>query len=267
MPLDSIVEDINQVDESVRSFYKETEHGYMLDVAPRGGFALENVEGLKSALGKERARATDLSNQVRNFEGIDPVEVRSKMDRLAELEAIDPAKQDEKTQAQIKAMQDQLVSRHQAELQEATSVTGKYKSQLEQILVDDRAKDAILKAGGDEKTIAFMLHEVKSKIRVQETENGQFTTVVVDSAGNPRIGDSSGSPMTVAQLVADMKNGPESDLWAAAFPGRNKSGGGRPSDTQGGTPSAKLKKSDMSTSEKSAFIRQNGHQAYAKLKD
>lgn len=266
MPLDPIVEDISSVDESVRGFYKESEYGYVLDVAPKNGFALENVEGLKSALGKERAKAQTYESKLKGFSelgDLDASTIQEKLERLNQLEQLDPTKEADKiAEAKLKSFQEQMASKHQKELGSIQSSAEKYKAQLKNLLIDDAAKSAILSAGGNEKTVAYMLPHLKAKLSLQETENG-FMTQVVDQQGNPQIGDSSGNPMTINQLVESMK---QEELWAGAFPGRNKNGGGRPSDANGGMPGAKVNKSEMTAREKSAYIAKYGLDAFAKLK-
>ncbi|QDP62313.1 MAG: hypothetical protein Unbinned8472contig1000_13 [Prokaryotic dsDNA virus sp.] len=268
MPLDPIVEDINEVDESVRGFYKETDNGFMLDVQPKNGFALENVEGLKSALGKERATASELKSKMNKYSALgdtDPSELLSELESLRSLKDLDPNKEADKiAQSKIDSVQKQLVSKHTKELEQIQGSASKYKSQLQKVLIDDAAKSAIIAAGGDERTVAYMLDTVKKQLTLSETENG-FMTQVVDQNGHPVIGDSNGNPQTLKGLVEAMK---QDELWMGAFPGRSKSGSGRSSDSAGaGKPASGLKRSDMTSSEKSAYIRQHGREAYLKLKN
>jgi len=262
MPLDAVIEDVNSLDDSVKSFYKPTEDGkYVLDVNPSSGFALENVEGLKSALQKERGKARELEGKVGAFGEVDPSDLKTKLARLEELEALDPSKEADKiAETKVQARIEQMAQKHNKDLEIANGEVNKYKTQLQKLLVDDVAKNAILAAGGDERTVTYMLPHLKASLAVEEKENG-FMTTVMDEYGNPRIGDSAGSPMSVQQLVEEMK---ATDLWAGAFPGRKKSGGGTPQTKSGGMPQGK-KRSDFSTQEKTAFIKEHGVEAFMKL--
>jgi len=229
MPLDPIVDSVEDLPEALQSEYVQQEDGkYLLAVNPKEGYALENTSGLKSALGKERARATQLAEQVSKYGEIDPAEITQKLQRLEELEQIDPSREADKLLAN---------------------------EYLRKSHIDDRAKSAILKAGGTDKTLTYMLPHVINQLSVQETDQG-FITQVRDEFGNPRIADASGAPMTVEQLVMDMKS---MDLWASAFPGTATSGGGMPANTQGGTPasSTKVDLKTMSSKEKSELIAKN----------
>lgn len=256
MALDAVVESLDVVDESVKGLYVQNQEGkYILNVKPTAGYSLENVDGLKSALQKERGRAKDLETRVSSLGDIDPTEVQAKLQRLAELESLDPAKEADKlAETKIQAKVEQMAQKHQNDLKGVQSQVEKYKGQLQKLLVDDVAKNAILAAGGDERTVTYMLPHIKAQLAIEETE-GSFLTTVMDEFGNPRVGDSMGSAMTVQQLVEEMKS---TDLWAGAFPGRKKSGGGTsPTTKTGGMPQGK-KWSDLSTAEKTAAIKEHG---------
>lgn len=213
MPLEPVVESLEAVAEEQRSFYKETEGGYILDVAPKDGYALENIENLKLTLGKERARATEFESRIKSFGDLDPNDIHHKLSRLEELEQIDPSKEADKLlETKLKSIQEQLQQKHKSELAKKDEVLGKTNSYLQKLLIDDAAKSAIIEAGGDERTLTFMLPHVIKSLSVQETENG-FVTQVRDEFGNPKIGNS-GNLSTVKELILEMKEKP---IWGSAF--------------------------------------------------
>lgn len=256
MSLDPIVESIDDLPEALQSVYKQTEDGtFILDVTPKNGYALENVQGLKSALGKEKAAVSDLQSRLKQYGDIDPTDIQSKFQRLEELEQIDPSREADKLlDTRLKSIQDQMASKHKKELDGVVSKYSKTEQHLQKLLIDDAAKSAIIKAGGNEKTLAYMLPSVINQLSIQETETG-FLTQVRDEYGNPRIGDASGSAMTVEQRVLEMKS---QDLWQGAFPASGQSGGGIPPKAQGGTPtSSNIDIGKMTSSEKSKFIAEN----------
>lgn len=265
MALEPIVESLDSVPEAVRAEYKEVQGTgkFILDVVPKEGYALENIEGLKSALSKERGQVGELSNRLQAFGELDPQDLKQKLAKLQELETLDPVKEADKiAEAKAKSQIDQVVAKHREELGKVNGNVEKYKTQLQKLLVDDAAKAAILSAGGNEKTIAYMLPEIKRHLSLTENQDGTFITQVRDEFGNPRIGDATGSAMTVGQLVEELKG---TELWAPAFPGKNKSGGGRPSDNSGGTPGGAKKKAKMSPSERSQYIKEHGLENFLKL--
>lgn len=266
MPLNPVVEDINEVEETLRPYYKETEKGFILDVQESNGYALENVQGLRSALSKERGRAQEFekrSSQFSELGDMSPAEIKQALEELNTLKQLDPSKEADKIAEQkLKSFQEQMTKKHQTEVGTVKQSADRYKNQLQSLLIDDAAKNAILAAGGNDKTIAYMLPTVKASLSLRETENG-FMTQVIDSNGHPQIGDSNGNPMTVTQLVEQLKS---QELWSGAFPGRQRSGGGKQSDATGGTPTSGIKRSEMTNSEKASFIATNGREAYFKLK-
>jgi hypothetical protein len=264
MALAPIVDSLDAIPEFLKREYKEdpSTGKFLLDVVPTNGYVLENIDGLKSALGKERQRASEFESKVKALGDIDPVAVKTKLQRLAELEALDPVKEADKiAEAKAKNMIDQVISKHQQELSGLASRADTYKSTLNQVLVDEAAKNAIVAAGGDEKTINYMLHQVKAGLKLVE-HDGKFYTQVVDQAGNPRIGDAQGGLMTIKQYVDELKGSP---IWADAFPGRSQSGGGKQPGGKPGTGTLP-KKSEMTTAQKTAFIREHGAEKYHKLK-
>ena len=59
MPLKSIINSLDDVEELHRPFYREDAGRHVLDVESVDGFALENVNGLKTALSTERRARGD----------------------------------------------------------------------------------------------------------------------------------------------------------------------------------------------------------------
>lgn len=266
MPLIPVVEDINQVDENLRGHYKQTDQGFVLDVQPTNGYSLENVAALKSALGKERATAQELSRKIGAFASLgdlDPSDISQRLEELEKLKQLDPNKEADKlAEAKFKSVQEQMTSKFTKELTSSKTEAEKYKNELKKLKVDDAARQAIIAAGGDDTTAMIMMPHVKARLSLQETENG-FMTQVLDLNGHPAIADTAGTPMSVQQLVEEMRSEPS---WAKVFPGRNRSGGGRPSDSNGGTPNlSKVNLATMSRQEKMALEKQIGSDEYRKL--
>lgn len=92
-------------------------------------------------------------------------------------------------------------------------------SLLEHSLIDAEATRAIVAAKGSPE---LLMPFVKESARVLE-EDGKFVVRVFDKTGNTRIGDANGAPMTIAQLVAEMR---EDELFGRAFDASGATGGG-----------------------------------------
>mgnify|MGYP003642068673 CR=1 FL=1 len=221
---------LDGVDESVTSFYSEQDDGsFLLNVAGSGGFELENTTALKSALGKERSNAQNATKALKAYEGINPDDAKNAITKLSEYADFDP---DKKVEEAIKARETQLIQKHQSTLTSLQDEKAGLMKQLEQNLVTSSATKAIAESEG---SVDLLLPHVLQQTRMRMTDNGSFIAEVVDREGSPRIGDSQGNPMTIPQLVEEMK---ASDSFARAFNSSGATGSGATNNTSnvvGGT--------------------------------
>lgn len=246
MAIKAVIGKLEDAPEGIRSFYRaatdadgESMKGkFILSVDAVDGFALENVEGLKSSLGKERTRAENAENKNKKFGDLDPDAARKAIEKVAEYEGIDPKKEADKiAQVKIDAATKQLVEKHNGELEAERKKGTGYREQVQKLLVDNVAIKALEGKKGD---VELLLPHVKSQVRLKENDDGTFAVEVIDKDGNPKIGDSQGKPMTVDQLVEEMS---KSDKFGRAFEGSNQQGGGtRPN---GVTKPIKAEKGDF----------------------
>lgn len=206
------------LDESVASFYSEQGDGsFLLNVTGANGYELENTTALKSALGKERANAQNANKALKAYDGLDASQAREALEKIEEYANFDP---DAKVAEAIKVREAQLIKQHQVALVTMTDENKSLVSQLEQNLITSSATKALAENEG---SVDLLLPHVMSQTRMRRTENGSFIAEVVDSSGNPRIGDAQGSPMSISQLVEEMKT---SDAFARAFKGSGSTGSG-----------------------------------------
>lgn len=230
MSLKAVVEKIEDAPEAVRSFYKASDDGkFVLAVEEVGGYALENISGLKSALGKERGTREQLERDVVRFKDIDPDKAREAMAKWEEFQTIDPAKEADKiANTKFEAARDQLVKSHEAALKPLSERAAKLTSAVDALTRKQQATAAIAEAKG---AVELLLPHVLGHTTVKETEAGEFVVEVVDPAGATRFG-STGQPMTVAELVAEMKG---AETFSRAFDGDGQSGSGKTADKPGGS--------------------------------
>jgi hypothetical protein len=172
------------------------------------------VAGLKannSTLLAEKKRLADLAKK---FDGLDPDAART---------ALQAAEEAERKRAEMagdwKARETQLLEKVAANEKAKDATISSLSSALERRLVDAEATSALAAAKGSPKVL---LPHIKAHVRVVQ-EDGEYVVQVVDSKGNQRIGDAKGSPMTIAQLVEEMKEDPD---FARNFDGTGSSGGG-----------------------------------------
>jgi hypothetical protein len=227
--LQATMSSLEGVDESIAEFYTAQEDGtFLLNVVGNNGFELENTTALKSALGKERSNAQQASKALKAYEGLDPEEARTAMNKLAEYADFDPEK---KVEEAMKARETQLLKKHETVLSSLQDEKTILMQQLEQNLVTSAATKAIAENEG---AVDLLLPHVLQQTRMRMTDNGSFIAEVVDREGSPRIGDSQGNPMTIPQLVEEMKS---SDAFARAFNSSGATGSGATNNAapKGGT--------------------------------
>lgn len=232
MPVKSFVEDVNEVEESIREFYvqDETLGGYKLDVEAVNGLVLENVDSLRSALNKERKSAKDFEKKYREvstkFDGIDLEEYSEIKTKYEELSKLDPEKEAErlaleKYETQKKRLETQLTKQFEAKIAtEYEPIKQKYttvETQLRQQMVRGNALAAIAAEEGD---VDLLLPHVEGKMKFEINDEGEFETYLADNSGEPLYNDK-GEKMKTREFVASLKS-----KFPGAFKSTVKSGGG-----------------------------------------
>lgn len=228
MALKAILDSIDDAPDALREHYTEQDGKFVLAVEAVGGFALEDVSGLKSALGKERTTREKLERDVVAFKDLDPDKARKALTELEELKAIDPAKEADKiASAKFEAAKTQLLEKHNADLTEREGRIKTLSGAVDGLVREQRATAAIAEAKG---AVDLLLPHVLRFTRTVE-KDGKFSVEVIDAEGNGRIADSKGSPMTIKDLVAEMRG---SETFGRAFDGDGQSGSGKTPDNPGG---------------------------------
>jgi hypothetical protein len=241
MALKLTLDTLDGVDEGQKTFYVERDGKFHLDVD-----GIEDTAGLKSALDKERARARDFEKKYGQLKDVDPEEYTKLKKEAEERAALDAEKK-----GQFDTLKNQLVEKHTKEISLKDGEISAMTKALENYLVDANATAAIAEAKG---VPALLLPHVKASVRVVK-DGDEYVVQVVDKAGNPRISDSKGTPMTIPDLVAEMK---KSDVFGRAFEGSGASGGGSQRSAGGGS-------SDKSISRAQFFnLNPNAQMAFTK---
>lgn len=228
MALKAILESLDGIDDATKALYVEKDGKFLLDVEGVDGFALEDVNGLKTALGKERTTRENLEKQIVKFKDIDPDRARAALEELEELKKLDPEKEADKiANAKVEAAKAQLLEKHNGEITSRDERIGHLTKTVEGLLIDAAAMSALAEAKG---SVELLLPHVRSHTRVKEVD-GKFAVEVVDKDGNAKIADAKGTPMDIAGLVAEMKG---SDAFGRAFEGSGQSGSGKQPGAGGG---------------------------------
>ena len=215
---------------------------YLLDTkaVSHGGklWSLEDVHCLKSALAKERTRADAASTSLKYFDGLDVQAARAALEQIEKINAGDPS---EEAKTQIATFKKQLEDKHAGELEARDKTMGGLTTQIEKLLVESVASQAIATEHG---ASLLLLPHVKNSTRVvQDSTTGEFRVEVIDADGTPRISTASGNTgnMTIAELVSEMKG---ADQFAPAFAGTGATGSGAAGSGQSGSKQGKYVLSD-----------------------
>lgn len=221
--------------EDLQGQYKEVDGNFILDVTPVDGLALENVLGLKKTVEKLRVSEKDLTNSVKaqtdalaaekaKFAGIDAEQAREAMTKIGDIKNWDGetkiAEAVKEAENRHKSLIEELNTKHKATVTELEAAMKNTQSQLHEEIVTSKITRAIHDNGGN---VELLLPHVKSQVRMAKNSDGKFIPEVIYENGTPRIGDNEGNPMTVNQLVSEMKG---QETFASAFKGVNSTGSG-----------------------------------------
>lgn len=229
MSLKAVVEKLDDAPEAVRSFYQERDGKFVLAVEEADGFSLENVGGLKSALGKERQSRESLEREIVKFKDIDPDRAREALAKWEEFQSIDPAKEADKiAHTKFEAAKAQLLKSHEEAIKPLSERNQRLSGAVDALTRKQQATAAIAEARG---AVELLLPHVLGHTKVKETDAGEFVVEVVDAAGQTRFG-TDGNPMTVKALVEEMRG---NETFARAFDGDGHTGSGKQPDKKGGT--------------------------------
>lgn len=258
--LKAIVDGLDSVPEALRGYYEEDADlgKFRLKVEPVEGFALEDVSGLKSALGKERTTREKLERDFAKFKDIDPEKAREALAKVEEYRTIDPKKDaDRIANEKFEAAKGQLLEKHLEEIATRDKRIEHLAATVSELMIDQVATAALAEAKG---SVDLLLPHVKARTRVKEVD-GKFVVEVIDKDGNVRIADAKGTPMDIKGLVAEMR---QSEAFGRAFEGSGQSGSGM-QPNNGGGGSSQLKRSAMTTQQKADYIAEHGQAAFLKL--
>lgn len=239
-PLQLTVDTLDDVPEALRDQYTQVDGGkFRLQI---DGY--EDPTALKSALQKERDAARKAAQQAKAWAelGKSPEEI-AELVAAAEKAAEDKAKQG----GEWDKLRQQIIDKHTAELVKKDERISALTLSLERRLIEADATAAIAAAKG---VPELLLPHVRSRVRVIE-EDGEFKVQVVDASGTQRV-DGKGQPLSIADLVGEMRSDP---IFGRAFDSSVANGGGAGSAGGSGGAGATKGKWTGSESERIAAIR------------
>ena len=228
MALPPFVDSLEQVPEGLQSHYAEDADSgrYILSVQAEEGYALENVSGLKSTLGKLKERVQKAETALKTYADLD-MNAEEISSNLSELQSLRESRGDEG--AEITALKQQLEGMRQqskAEVEKAIApIAGKLDArthQLKEVTIVNELRKAIVEGGGNP---TLLVPALLPSVKAEESDDGRISPVVIDAEGTPRVQGASLEPMTFTALVDEIKSNPD---FAAAFQATGASGGGTP---------------------------------------
>lgn len=215
------VEDINKVPQDFRGLYKQgTDGKYALNAEDEGvKSAVSAITRLNSALANERKNRpakVDLS-PLKDF-GETPEDIAKNIgEKMAALE--EAAAGSKEAKLNLDKVKEDLAKGFSKEKEQLTKRNEALTGQLHTLLVENAATAAISELKG---VPELLLPFVKNHVKVIE-EEGQFKVFVVDGANERRYSGTTGEPMSIKELVSEMKS---SDKYARLFESDTASGGG-----------------------------------------
>ena len=183
--LKAVYEAADEIPENLREYYAESDAGgYILSVSDESGYALENVQGLKSTLGKLKDRATKAEEGLKQFSAIgrSPQELAEALNQLESMQI----SQGEESEAisRMKAELDAVKRSARENVEKATapiqSLADARMEQIKDLLIDSQLQNAIIEAGGNPRLLMPIL---KNEVRARTDEDGKVIVEIVDADG------------------------------------------------------------------------------------
>lgn len=248
MPLETKVESLDGLDESVRGAYVQTDDGYVLDVE------IPDTKGLKSALEKERKSVKQLNQELKKFNGFDLEEYESLQARAAEFENANPEKIEDLVNKRLKQNNESWENKYN-DLQQKFTETN---SRLGRREVDDELRKVGMEIG------------VKAGEPMEDfIARGRNVFKLTDDGVKPLkdgeivYGESGIEPLTMREFGKTL-----SATATHLFETSGGGGAGTEDRKPRGGASAVVSKSDLKTpKDKAEFIGKHGREAYLQLPD
>lgn len=222
-------EKLEDVPEGLRGDYAKAADGKFRPVIEGGdGWAFEDVTGLRTALAKERSAKEKALAAMKDFEGLDAAAAREAIEKLAGMKDWTP---EQKVREQLEAREKALAEKFGKETAKERAAREKAQAALERAMIDGTAAVAVQKHKGVPGAVQALLPHIRQRVKLVETDDGNFAVRVLDEHGNPALTTRSGKTgdMDVDELVETFKG---HDVFGRFFEGSGAAGGGSQSSTR-----------------------------------
>lgn len=252
MGLKAAVATLEGMDAALHGFYKKSEDGksYVLDAE-----GVEDVTGLKSALGKERERAGNAEKALKAWEGLDANEIRELMSKFAndeEAKLIKEGKIDVVVQKRTERVMQDFQKQLKAAQDAAEAANGKAAKWSQRVL-DDNIRAAATKVGMHANAIEDALLRGRQLFTLDDDGNA-----VQVKDGTVVLGKTGKEPFAPTEWLETMRT--SAAHW---FPAPGSGGGSsqqRPGATGGGAKKSVTRTvfDGMQAHQKAAHIKEGG---------
>lgn len=220
------IDSLDTIDEKDRHHYKEVDGKFIADIESVDGYALEDIQGLKSALGKERKSAETFSKKLSLFGDNTPDTVS---ELIAQVEQLKDGSSEEKlnslVEAKVKSVRDKLEGDITSKDTQITDLNGL----LEKIVIESAIDTALSQFDFQFEGAKNLIRpHIKEQLKLGKDPAGVPIAKVIDIK-NPDAGErislKTGSTdfMDVTELLSLMSSGKD---FSGIFKGSGKSGGG-----------------------------------------
>lgn len=217
------VESLDVVPEQFRGLYAEADGKFRLNETYKG--VAEAVTGLNRSLKASRAEAKALKGSkvdlsaLADFGDSPEAIAQAVQDRIKELEG--QLANGDKAKLNLDKVKEDLAKAHSKDLEKVTKRSEALQTQLYGLLVENAATTAIAELKGIPE---LLMPFVKTQVNVVE-EEGEFRVFVVDAQGDRRYSGVTGQPMSIKELVSEMK---ANEKFGRLFESEAPQGGGTP---------------------------------------
>jgi hypothetical protein len=257
MPLKAVVENIEDLSEPLREYYTKGDDG-KFHLSAEG---VEDVSGLKSALGKERSRAGEAEKALKAFEGwtLDDLkelgELRNRLEKDEDFKLIKEGKHEEvftKRLEKMRAEHDKQIEKLTATMKTEIDAANKRTQMYEGRVMENALRQAATEVGIHPQAVRDALFQGRTVFVLDENGNA----VQKREDGSLVIGKDGKSPFTPKEWLESMRA--EAPHW---FPAAGNGTGAPQSGRTNATGQKQMTRSDfarLNPSQQHAFIRKEG---------
>jgi hypothetical protein len=187
-------------------------------------FSKAYVEQLRKENAKYRTRASEADTKLAQYDGIDPEEYKKLKDAQKKAQDAELAKQGEwdKLRTQLITEHGKEVEKKDKEIKALKDQHAQLEAELESTIMGHEIAVQASVAKAINPTLVEMV--VKTMAKPVKLESGQRVIRVLDADGTERIDAKTGKPLTVAQLIEELKL---TDQYAHLFEGATSGPGSK----------------------------------------